>query len=151
MKATAKEKEAMREYYQKNKMHLLVKAREYAATHPRNRKAYAAVYRNKYRERLNAQIVAYQRSVKLAVYDAYGNACKCCGESEPKFLGIDHRLNNGAAEKKVFRNTSNLLRHIQKNNYPADYQLLCHNCNLGRYLNGGTCPHQERVQLCAVS
>jgi hypothetical protein len=36
-----------------------------------------------------------------------------------------------------------VLRYIIKNNYPDDFQILCANCNWGKQLNGGVCPHQK--------
>lgn len=29
------------------------------------------------------------------------------------------------------------------------FQLLCYNCNLGRYHNGGTCPHKDQGSSAA--
>ena len=34
-----------------------------------------------------------------------------------------------------------------KNNYPDYLQILCWNCNLGKSLNGGTCPHVTDLAL----
>jgi hypothetical protein len=32
---------------------------------------------------------------------------------------------------------------LRKHNYPEGFQVLCHNCNMGRQINGGVCPHME--------
>ena len=75
------------------------------------------------------------------VFEAYGGyKCVCCGETEPKFLSIDHINNDGAKHKK--KTNSNLYRWLKKNDYPSGFQVLCMNCNCGKYRNGGICPHK---------
>jgi hypothetical protein len=32
-----------------------------------------------------------------------------------------------------------------RNAYPPGFQVLCWNCNAGRHINGGTCPHQVDI------
>lgn len=34
------------------------------------------------------------------VYEAYGNQCVCCGESNPKLLTVDHMNNDGAQHRR---------------------------------------------------
>jgi hypothetical protein len=33
----------------------------------------------------------------------------------------------------------------QKHGYPEGFQVLCMNCNWGRYRNGGVCPHELMI------
>lgn len=75
------------------------------------------------------------------IFDAYGNICACCGETEPKFLSIDH-VNGGGIKHRKSRGAHRAMLDIVRAGFPADYRLLCHNCNqaLGFY---GTCPHSE--------
>ena len=89
---------------------------------------------------------------KLDAMKAYGGACSCCQETELMFLAIDHVHNDGAEHRReVFGSTristrrgssSAMYRWLRKNDYPAGFQVLCHNCNIGKALNGGTCPHR---------
>jgi len=79
------------------------------------------------------------RDLRKQVLLHYGNKCSCCGETEPYFLAIDH-INNDGAKRRIFGNK--FYTWIVKNNYPQDLQLLCHNCNYGKYRNGGICPHE---------
>jgi len=82
--------------------------------------------------------------LKKQAFEHYGGAaCACCGESEMWFLTIDHINNNGAAHRKQIKGLY-FYRWLQKANYPKGYQVLCWNCNLGRYFNKGICPHKER-------
>src|SRR3990167_2907538 len=72
--------------------------------------------------------------------------CNCCGEKEIKFLTIDHINNDGAKHRKEI-NANNisggLSGWIIRNNYPEDFQVLCMNCNWGKYINLGKCPHKN--------
>ena len=89
-----------------------------------------------------------------ALYKHYGNKCACCGETESMFLSIDHINNDGAKHRKELwtlasRRSSgtHLYKWIIKNNYPANFQLLCMNCNTGKHRNGGTCPHKTASKI----
>lgn len=80
---------------------------------------------------------------KALVYEHYGSICNCCGESEPKFLSIDHVNNDGYKERKSRGGSSQMLyRNIIKQNFPDTYQILCMNCNTGKSRNNGICPHK---------
>lgn len=87
----------------------------------------------------------YKQTIKNAAFNAYGGyICVCCGETEPLFLTIDHINNDGATMRKKHHGTSSWSLHkwLSKNNYPSGYQILCWNCNCGKYKNGGICPHE---------
>lgn len=91
-----------------------------------------------------------ERLIKKEVADAYGGKCACCGESNLGFLTIDHIFNDGNIERKsIIENGgplvvgTKLYRRLKKMGYPKDrYQLLCWNCNCGKRMNGGICPHK---------
>jgi hypothetical protein len=81
---------------------------------------------------------------KIAVFEKYGGpVCACCGEACVYFLSVDHIFNDGAAHRKQLKETGckSLYAWLKKNNYPSGFQVLCMNCNMGKYLNGGVCPH----------
>ena len=72
----------------------------------------------------------------------------CCGEVEPKFLSLDHINNDGWVDRKFDKSGgSNFYRKVARliveGKAPADLQILCRNCNWGKHVNGGVCPHQE--------
>lgn len=78
------------------------------------------------------------------VLEHYGKQCACCGEKEYKFLTIDHINNDGAKHRKPSggrMKSDKLYRWLVLNNYPKDFQILCWNCNCGKYRNKGICPH----------
>ena len=82
--------------------------------------------------------------IKAQCYAAYGNQCACCGEKNSKFFTIDHVNNDGGKERREQRGFSgiNLMRKLRTIKFPAMYQLLCWNCNLGKHIYK-VCPHQE--------
>jgi hypothetical protein len=94
------------------------------------------------RRRINARA----RALREEVLNAYGGRCACCGEREPCFLHIDHINNDGYSHRKtVSRCSTSMYRWLKQRGFPRDgYQLLCANCNFGRFLNGGICPHQRK-------
>ena len=88
------------------------------------------------------KVTKYRATKKEKVLDAYGKSCACCGEAQVLFLTIDHVNNDGAAHRsKIGNGSSNLYTWLIKNGFPERFQVLCSNCNLGKHLNGGVCPH----------
>lgn len=86
------------------------------------------------------------RKQRLAALQAYSNetpSCVCCGEQMLVFLSLDH-MNGGGSKQRKETGGGGFYAWLRRHNYPAGFQVLCHNCNLGRQINGGTCPHQER-------
>ncbi len=89
----------------------------------------------------------YRNRLKEEVIAAYGGKCSCCNEDEIIFLTID-RIDNTGTEH--YTSMSSNMKHygtkfykwIKNNNYPKDnLRCLCWNCNSGRQVNGGICPH----------
>lgn len=94
---------------------------------------------------LEQQRKAARRRERLKSLRAYGGespSCGCCGEATLLFLSLDHVNGGGHAQRKE-TGGGGFYSWLRRHNYPSGFQVLCHNCNLGRQLNGGTCPHQE--------
>jgi Cdc6-like AAA superfamily ATPase len=83
----------------------------------------------------------YEALCKELVFNHYGKFCSCCGESNIKFLTIDHI--NGGGRKHRENIKSKIQVWLVKNNFPNDFQILCYNCNCGRNSNHGICPHKD--------
>lgn len=81
-----------------------------------------------------------REAIRTKVITGYGGQCACCGEAEPMFLSIDHINNDGKSDPR--RGGDRLYRWLIEQGYPAGYQLLCRNCNWGKHVNGGNCPHK---------
>jgi hypothetical protein len=105
------------------------------------------------------QRAANNKYFELA-YDHYGRRCKCCGETERAFLSLDHMNNDGAEQRRKItgrtgRNVGSNWRFymvrkaIKTGAWPEDIQTMCFNCNHGREINGGICPHQLKNQSAA--
>lgn len=85
-----------------------------------------------------------RREKKIFVINKYGGKCSCCGEKEIIFLSVDHKDNDGAIHRKSIGGSSYIYDWIIRNNFPSSIQVLCHNCNQGKYINGGICPHKKK-------
>lgn len=85
---------------------------------------------------------SYDR-IKVEVINHYGGKCNCCGEEERMFLTIDHIASDGAEHRRNnnIKSGSGTYRWLKKNGFPRGFQVLCYNCNSGRHINGGVCPH----------
>jgi len=83
-------------------------------------------------------------ALRRAVLRLYGSECACCGETEERFLTIDHVNNDGSLRRRENRSGNRsgpiFYKRILKTK-PSDLQVLCLNCNFGKYQNGGNCPH----------
>lgn len=98
---------------------------------------------NPFREK----VARYRRSLKSQVMDAYGNRCACCGETQPLFLTVDHVENDGAEHRAGLghgQGGDRIYKWLIREGFPSGFQILCWNCNVGKHLNGGVCPHQDQ-------
>lgn len=86
----------------------------------------------------------YRRRLKEACYAYYGTVCNCCKLEfvNPIFLSLDHVNNDGNKHRRELGSKDIYLWAIE-NKFPNTLQMLCHNCNMAKALNGGICPHQE--------
>lgn len=90
-------------------------------------------------------ITRRRQRARDAVFARYGGyVCACCGETEPLFLSIDHINGGGNQERKALGRDQYV--ELARGPVRADLRVLCHNCNRGRWLNGGTCPHEAQRQ-----
>ena len=71
---------------------------------------------------------AINRRVKLEVLRHYSRDLKCarCGFNDVRALSIDHI--NGGGQRQVRSGVTMLYHWLRRNNYPADFQVLCMNC-----------------------
>ena len=122
--------------------------RKYASEHPEKIREYNQkhYYKN---QTLHLEYHAdYRKNLKEEMLSAYGGRCKCCGESTPEFLTVDHIYgykNRPDLYAHSRRGGAALYMWLRKNNWPKDgFELLCFNCNLGRAKQSdGICPHQK--------
>lgn len=91
---------------------------------------------------------AARADMRLAALRAYSNRdpfCSCCGEGVLQFLALDH-IDGGGHRQRTETGGGGFYTWLKKNGYPPGFRVLCHNCNMGRQLNGGICPHDSLVR-----
>lgn len=81
----------------------------------------------------------HRRRLREEVISKYGGLCACCGETEIKFLCIDHVNGGGNKERKEVKQSS-LYYRLKREPVSDQYQVLCHNCNFAKTAYG-SCPH----------
>ena len=137
-----------REHYKKNKDKINAKRREYGKKPEVKKKKSEAEkkWRENNRERANElsriSKKRYEERAKKEVFDYYGRECACCGEKEMMFLTIDHI--NGGGTKHRKKMGEKITTWLLRNNFPDGFQTLCFNCNWGKHINGGICPHKQK-------
>lgn len=117
---------------------------------PEKSREYSLRYYRRNREHNIEKNKQYIDNLRKEVYTAYGSICKCCGETNMKFLTLDHVNNNGKQHRisLVGKNRGGMyetLKWAKENGYPNCLQLACYNCNMGKARNKGVCPHKEQV------
>lgn len=101
----------------------------------------------KFCEKCRIKKKRFNNSLRKIVLSGYGNKCSCCGELEKLFLQIDHINNDGTNSRKKRGAGYSFHKWIIKNNFPKNLQILCANCNWGRRLNNGICPHSKILRV----
>jgi hypothetical protein len=148
-------KQSDKEYYQEHREKLLTYQRKYRAEHLEKITAYRRKYYQEHMEIINAwRIRTRERNnetnrknvqkIRIEVLQHYGGKCTCCGETELKFLTLDH-INGGGNEhrRKIGIHSGSLFyRWVRSHNYPDYLQVLCHNCNQAKCFYG-ECPHKS--------
>lgn len=88
----------------------------------------------------------WKAQVKLKVFSAFGYKCACCGENNPYFLTLDHKIphTNGHPYRNGLNKEQVYSECIKDNFDPEKYQLLCMNCNFAKGIFGA-CPHVTGV------
>lgn len=141
---------------QRNKDAVNARRRELYAADPDAHRARQRTY--KASEEARPRVLAYNRrwiaeyraTLKAEMHAAYGGVCNCCGEREQLFLQLDHVHNDGHLDRKKNKTSAKLWAKLKRQGWPKDrYQLLCANCNHGKAINGGVCPHQSKEQRYA--
>ena len=131
-----------KDYYQRSKEDIKIARRRAYWRDPNKWREQARRYYWQNREDRLAKRRAYGRQIKLDALAAYGGSCVCCGETTEQFLTIDHIDGCTKEQRKREGLGTSFYLHLKKNGWPDGYQTLCFNCNMGRQINGGICPHQ---------
>lgn len=94
----------------------------------------------------------YWSDLREECFLAYGGfICACCGETEVKFLTLDHANNDGAKHRKeIGSRGAGIFKWLRDHKYPPGFQVLCFNCNCGKARNNGICPHKSNHAMQTV-
>lgn len=117
---------------------------------------YSRYYRNKFPKKFSENKLRFYKTRKhlrdftrldvLSHYSGGNPKCACCGENEINFLAIDHINGGGRKHLKKLGMSSLHPSWFVKNDFPKDFQILCHNCNWGKH-KCGQCPHLSRIKV----
>ncbi len=130
------------------------RAKEYqAAWHQRNKERRRLRWQERYaaderfRQKRTEYMATYRDKLKVQLYEAPGNKCRCCGEQLPTMLAVDHVRNDGNIDRGGKRRSGfRFYKKVLDAGCPSDrYQILCHSCNQSKHINGGTCEHKTTV------
>ena len=106
------------------------------------------------KQKRSANAKRYTKKLKLEALRAYGGlhpCCSCCGEDRMPFLTLDHLDDSGWEQRRDANVKSGwpFYQHLRNLGWPKEPPLavVCYNCNCGRWVNGGTCPHKEEKAL----
>lgn len=107
------------------------------------RRSKAALRAKKHRTTLkSATRCSELRMTVLQHYSPGRVRCVCCHEDQIEMLTLDHMHQDGAEHRKELSG-KNIYKWIVDNYFPEGFQVLCYNCNIGRYKTGGECPHSK--------
>jgi hypothetical protein len=101
----------------------------------------------------NHKALLYRRAVKKLIFLWYGNKCVCCGERWIDFLTLDHIKDDGYKDgRRLGKRRGGWLEYMRITtqgyaNRPKGLQILCFNCQWGKQINKGFCPHHPRIDL----
>ena len=107
----------------------------------KERREISKVLRDEKVKNINKKINEKNKLKVLIYYGGNPPKCVCCGEKTPVFLTINHINQDGAKHRKEI-GKGNLNRWIIKNHFPNKFEVLCWNCNWGKHINKGVCPHK---------
>jgi hypothetical protein len=118
-------------------------ARQYYCLNRSVRLAEQAKYVRSHKAEIAARGKAKRAQDKIDAINHYGGPkCVCCGETNIKFLTLDHEKNDAKSYPLEARVTP--YAWLRKKGYPdIGLRVQCYNCNCGRAHNGGVCPHLE--------
>lgn len=101
-----------------------------------------------YKEKQKVTNKRYKLTTRVEILTHYSKGtpvCACCGETIIEFLCIDH-IHGGGNKHRKENKISQLSIWLARNNFPKGFQVLCHNCNYGKY-RCGVCPHLSKSKV----
>jgi len=101
-----------------------------------------------YAGRLCAKTRVKLRLEVLAHYGGSPPKCSCCSESTVEFLVVDHLTGGGNKQRRLLRRGgTGFYFWLRTTGYPDGFGVLCQNCNWGKRVGGGICPHKRPIPI----
>jgi hypothetical protein len=119
-------------YYRDHVGELARRKSEYWQSNKDEIKKRTSEWRGRNKELLALRAKQYRDAILKSAIAVLGGKCAVCGEVEPEFLTVDHINNDGASERRLGAVSWKRLI-LDGTADPSRYQVLCHNCNLGKY------------------
>lgn len=120
------------------------KKRQYYTNHEKSKEYFRNWKKENYKTYRISQRLSRDK-LKVQVLSKYSKnnfpECVCCGETVLEFLTIDHINNDG--HKQSMDERKAIYYWLKRNNYPDGFQTLCMNCQFGKRINNGICPHKK--------
>lgn len=94
------------------------------------------------RTEVTSKAARHYRRLRERLLNGLGGACECCGETDQRFLCLDHVEGKGIDHYRSL-GPMRVYREVIAAGFPRDkFRALCFNCNkaLGSY---GKCPHEQ--------
>ena len=104
-------------------------------------------YRIENKDAIHQQQKERRDALRLEVITHYSPnlCCEICGENHYEFLALDHKLNNGADHRRRVGSSFRIYLDVKNSEYPDEYRVLCHNCNL-KYRDNSKCANRIKVK-----
>ncbi len=137
------EKEKGKQEYQRDKEKIRARNLRWQKINPEKKKRSGQTWRKTHTQEILKKKRDYAKHLRIMAFNHYGTLCSCCGENRLEFLCIDHINGGGNQHRKEIKNK--FYPWLLRNNFPAGFRTLCHNCNLslGFY---GYCPHELEIK-----
>jgi hypothetical protein len=115
------------------------------------RKKYHRAYHRRNRKWLCQKAVLYRRQRKLLVLKHYSKGkkprCRCCKVTTLAFLTLDHIKGRGNKDREKFGEGATFYQALIRRRFPKGFQVLCGNCQMGKLIHHGFCPHHPKIDL----
>src|SRR5690348_5899210 len=110
---------------------------------------FSGEYRQQYKALVTNNTKENLKLVCLKFYSNFKLECKCCKEKNLAFLTLEHPKQDGAKRRKNNHPKGGVALYtwLILHNFYEELEVLCHNCNWGRFRNKGICPHMNESEI----
>lgn len=121
-----------KQYYERNRRLIREQAKEKHLEYRERENERSRWYHQSHKPELSLYNQKKLLKYRLLVFKRLGNKCERCGIENFKVLQIDHRFNDGAADRKKNKSVSGYCaykRLLELPDLESNFSLLCANCH----------------------